>query len=165
MRRVEWPAAFDHLTAISLERVGGVIERDAKQQLDKTICAMVHKQFEPRVVNGAATLDKAAAEYAVPPLVKSFPVTHDIAAIVGFISHHDDYGVPFTVVNSPGNSAAKAGQAGVLCRRKLGDGFLQFAKDVPGRVRTAIIHNHDLVRHVMEAQFQMQMFNGRSNAI
>ena len=41
-----------------------------------------------RVIGGAASFYKAAAEDAVVPLVQCFPVSHDVAASVRFVGHH-----------------------------------------------------------------------------
>ncbi len=54
--------------------------------------------------------------------------------------------------------------ARVLDRMQLWHVLLQFDKQRPRPVRAAIIHHDDLVRHLVKAQFDMEMLHGGANA-
>jgi hypothetical protein len=46
-------------------------------------------------------------------------------------------------------------QPGVLGRRKIWEAKLQLFQNVPSAVATPIIHDYDLVRHIMKAQLKV----------
>ena len=68
----------------------------------------VDDQLEARIIDDAAAFDEAAAEDAVVTLVQGLPVAHHVAAIVGFVGHHDDDGVALHGVEPADDGAAEA---------------------------------------------------------
>ena len=80
------------------------------------------------------------------------PVIFDeVRRAVGTIGHHDYHGVAPCLVQAPDDRSPEALQSGVLRRRKIWDAKLQLLQDVPSAVATPIIHDHDLVGHMMKA--------------
>ncbi len=61
----ERPATFYHLTAIGLEGIGGVVEPDTEEYLKELVRKTVDEKLDNGIVDGPASLDEAAAEYAV----------------------------------------------------------------------------------------------------
>jgi hypothetical protein len=72
MRRDERLATLDHRPAIRLERVGRVVERNAKQQADEQVGQPVHEQFHPGIINHP------------PPLTNRLPNTQSQPSFSNF---------------------------------------------------------------------------------
>ena len=53
----------------------------------------VEQELKPRIVDHASAANKAGAENGVPTLAQDLPVANHIAAVIGFIGHHDNDGV------------------------------------------------------------------------
>ena len=85
--------AVDDFAAVGFEGVRGVVEAVAEEEADEKVRGAVESELEGRVVDHASVLKEAATENAVVPFVEFFPITDDIAAVVGFVGHHDDDGV------------------------------------------------------------------------
>ncbi len=87
-------------------------------------------------------LEEAAAEDAVGAFIEGLPVADDIAAVVGFVGHHDDRGITGHGVEALGDRSPEAVRSGILDRAEDGD-FGSFAlEDLPSGVgRTVVDHN------------------------
>src|SRR5205807_3181087 len=107
MRRDERLAAFNDFTPIRLERVGGVIESNREERLQKKICGPVEGQLQLWVVNDPSAFQKTTAEDTIPALVELLPIPYHVAAIVGFVRHHNDYPVALDAIQPVGHSAAE----------------------------------------------------------
>src|ERR1035438_5662296 len=93
MRCEKRPTAVNDGAAVSLEGVGGVVERDMKEGFDKKIRQAVDEEFDPRVIDHPSAFDEAAAEYAVPAIIEQAPILHGVAGHVGGVGHHDGAGI------------------------------------------------------------------------
>src|SRR5262249_5514698 len=106
----------------------------------------------------------AAAEDAVEPLVEPPPVSHDIAAIVRLIRHHDDQRVTARVIEPAHDCPTKPVLTDVLHRHDLRELLVQFLKQFPGAIGAAVIDDHDLVRHTVQVKLQVQVLRRRDDA-
>ncbi len=107
---------------------------------------------------------KARAENGIPTLAQDLPVADDIGAVVGFIRHHHHHGVYGFVIESVRNGATEAAVAEVLDRPEFRDAGADLLEQAPGGVRAAIVHDHDFVGSVLQAQFEMEVLNGDGDA-
>src|SRR5690348_800713 len=87
-------APVNDLTTIGLECIRGVIQRNCEQDTNEQVSQPIYPKLEPRIVDHPATLHEARSEYGIPALIENAPVPDDIAAIIGFVGHHDDDCVP-----------------------------------------------------------------------
>ena len=106
--------AVDDGLPVGLERVCRVIQSVLEHHPHEGVGQTIHEQLERRVVDRAAALHKPASEYAVVSFVELFPIPHDIAAVVGFISHHDDDRVAGHGIEAACDRTAKPVGAGAL---------------------------------------------------
>src|SRR5215831_15592436 len=132
MGRNEGAAAVDGLAGVGLKGVSDIIELDAKDDLQEVVEQSVQNQLETWIVDGAAALNKSAAEDTVVPFVQLCPITNDVAAVVGLVRHHDDGGVPLHVIEPPDYCPAKPMEAVVLNWDQLGHMVVQRGENVPG---------------------------------
>jgi len=150
--------------AIGFEGVGGVVEAVVEQGPDKTVEDPVQDHFVCRIVDGAAALDEAAAEDRVIPFVEKVPVADHVPAIVGFVRHHDHRSITFHRGETVKDGAADAMADGVLHRLELGNLLFELGEDFPSAVAAAVIHHHDLMRHLIEAELKMKVLDGAADA-
>ncbi len=106
--------AVDDFFAVGFEGVGGVVEAVAEEEAHEGVGQAVHEELDGRVIDGAAALHEAAAEDAVVAFVEFFPVTDDVAAVVGFVGHKDDGGVTGHGVEAEGDRPTETVRAGIL---------------------------------------------------
>ena len=131
MRREDEADAVDDGAAVGFEGVGGVVEAVAKENADDGICGAVQSKLEGRIVDHTAVLEEATAEDAVVAFIEGLPVANDIAAVVGFIGHHDDHGIASHGVEALRDRTPEAVRTGILNRAEGGD-FCGFAlEDLP----------------------------------
>src|SRR6266567_8968894 len=71
-------ATFNHLAAIRLERIRGVIQRNAEQHGNEEIRHTIDPQLEPRIIDDSSALHKPRTEYRIPALIENVPVAHDV---------------------------------------------------------------------------------------
>ena len=116
MRGEDGADAVDDRAAVGFEGVGGVVETVAKEEADEEVCGAVQSELEGRVVDHAAVLEEATAEDAVVAFIEGLPVANDIAAVVGFIGHHDDHGITGHGVEAVGDCTPEAVRTGILDR-------------------------------------------------
>ena len=164
MRGEERCAAVDDAAAVGFEGVGRVVEADVKDDSDEEVGHPVEDVFDEGVVDGAAASDEAGAEDAIDAAVEFFEVTDDVAAIVGFVGHHDDDGVAGVVAEAALDGAAEAVEGGVLYGFEDGEFCREFGEDFPGVVGTAVIDDDDFVGNVVEAEFEVEVLDGRGDA-
>src|SRR5260370_23163296 len=107
MRREERATTVQRALAISLESVSEIVQWYMKQESQKRVGEAIDQQFVRGVVDDAAPADETRAESRVPPLVEQFPIADHITAIIGFVGHHDDYGVAGAVVDSEDHGTPK----------------------------------------------------------
>lgn len=112
--------AVDDFFAVGFEGVGGVVKAVAEEESHEGVGQAVHEKFDRRVIDGAAAFHEAAAEDAVVAFVEFFPVTDDVAAVVGFIGHEDDRGIAGHGVEAEGNRSSKTMRTLVLDRAENG---------------------------------------------
>ena len=137
--------AVDDRAAVGFEGVGGVVEAVAKEDADEEVCGAVQRELEGRVVDDSAVLEEAAAEDAVVAFVECVPVAHDIAAVVGFVGHHDDHGIARHGVEALGDRTPETVRTRILDRAEGGD-FGGFAlEDLPSGVGGTVVHHDDFV--------------------
>ena len=143
-------AAVDRRAPVGLERVRGVVERDAEQQPDEEVGQPVEPVLQPRVVDDAPAGDEAAAEDALPALVELAPVADHVAAVVALVRHHDHDRVAGRAVEPVDDGAPEPVGTGVLRRRELRHPAAQVLQDRPRRVGAPVVDHHDLVRHLVQ---------------
>ncbi len=68
------------------------------------------------------------------------------------------------MVETTDDRATEAVQVFVFHRNQLGKFGFDLGKQFPGPVGAAIINDNDLVRHVMQPQFQMKVLHGGTDA-
>jgi hypothetical protein len=51
----------------------------------------------------------------------------------------------------------------IFARIQVSNLVFQPGQNLPGGIGAAVIHHHNFVRDILQAQFQMQMLDGRSN--
>ena len=145
MRGEDGADAVDDRAAVGFEGVGGVVEAVAKEDADEEVCGAVESELEGRVVDHSAVLEEAAAKDAVVAFIEGLPVANDIAAVVGFVGHHNDHGITSHGVETLGDRTPKAVRAGILDRAEGGD-FGGFAlEDLPSGVGGTVVHYNDFV--------------------
>lgn len=150
MRREDGADAVDDRAAVGFEGVGGVVQAVAKEEADEGIRGAVQSELEGRIVDDSAVLEEAAAEDAVVAFVECMPVAHDIAAVVGFVGHHDDYGIARHGVEPLRDRTPKAVRTGILDRAEGGD-FRGFAfEDLPSGVCGTVVDHDNFVRNSMQ---------------
>src|SRR5450755_248664 len=132
MRRDERATAFDHFLAIGLKGVGGVVEFDAEKDFEKKICETIQKQFDLWIIDHASAFDEPAAKDAIVALVQSIPVTHDIAAIVGFIGHHNNNRVATHLIETPADRPSKSVRPRISRRGQSSNPRSQILENFPG---------------------------------
>ena len=100
-------------------------------------------------------LEEAAAEDAVVAFIQGLPVADDIAAVVGFVGHHNDHGITSHGVESLGDRTPEAMRTGILDRAEGGDfgGFT--LKDFPSGVCGTVIHHDDFVWNSMKRKLEV----------
>jgi hypothetical protein len=125
---------------------------------EKQVRQTIQPQFEEWVINHATALDEAAAKDTVKAFVQFLPVTDDVAAVVGFVCHHNDYGVALHVIESADDSSAKSVTAFILNGVQIRNALLHFEQLFPGPILAAIIDDYDFVRDIVEAQFDVKLF-------
>src|SRR5215470_9537375 len=89
MWRNQRTAAINYSFAVRLESVCGVVQSDAEKYLQEKIGHSIQNQFHPRIIDHASAFHKTAAKNTFVAFIEFLPVTDDIAAIVGFIRHHN----------------------------------------------------------------------------
>lgn len=151
---------FDCDTAV------GLADRDRSERgLGAQYCELriirnVKQEFVAGIVGYATSAHKARTENCIPTLAQHLPVADDISAIVGFISYHYHYGVPGYVIESICNGAPKAVVAEISDWPTFWDAGMDLLEQTPSGVRAAIVHDHDSVANLLQAQFKMEVFNG-----
>ena len=101
---------------------------------DEEVRGAVQRELEGRIVDDAAVLEEAAAEDAVVAFVECMPVAHDIAAVIGFVGHHDDHSITSHGVEALRDRTPEAVRTGILDGAKSRD-FRGFAlEDLPSGV-------------------------------
>ena len=78
-------------------------------------------QFVRGIVDHSAAADEARPEDRVPPSSQQLPVANHVAAIVGFIGHHDHHGVSPAVIDAADDRPAETVFAGILHRPQRGN--------------------------------------------
>src|SRR5205085_4469057 len=121
-------------------------------------------QFDFWVIDHTSSFDKPAAKNAIVTLVQRLPVTHDIAAIVRFIRHHDDDGITLHLIETPAHCPSKSVWSRILGRGQIGNPCAQVLQNVPGMIGAPIVHDDDLVRDFVETQLNMKMLHGGGDA-
>jgi len=164
MRGDERPASVYDFAPVGFEGVGGVVEADAKEHFQEQVGHPVDKQLDFGVVHHAAALHKTAAKHTIPTLVQLLPVAHHVAAIVRFIRHHDYHGIALEVVKPADYGPPKTVQTFIPERFQLRQPCLQVAQQLPGSIGAAVVHHHDFMRNVAQAQLQVEVFHGRAKA-
>lgn len=150
MRGEDGADAVDDGAAVGFEGVGGVIEAVAKEEADEGIRCAVERELEVRVVDESAVLEEAAAEDALVAFVECMRVTHDIAAVVGFIGHHYDHGIARHGVEPLRDRTPEAVRTGILDRAE-GRDFRGFAlEDLPSGVGGTVVHHDNFVWNSMK---------------
>lgn len=105
-------------------------------------------------------LEEAAAEDAVVAFIEGLPVANDIAAVVGFVGHHDDHGITSHGVEALGDRTPEAVRTGILDRAEGGD-FCDFAlEDLPSGVSGTVVHHDDFVGNASEGKLQVEVLDG-----
>src|SRR5437762_2921258 len=164
MRREKWTAAVQHNLAIGFEGIGGVIKRNAEQDADKEVCQSIQPQLQPRIIDHTSAFDEAAAEDTVIAFIQFLPVTNHVAAIVRLVGHHHDGSVPDHMIESAGNGTPESVRCGILHRSQTRNAALERFEHRPGFIRAAIVHYNDLMRHIVEPKFDVEMLDGRYDA-
>ena len=164
MRGEERLATFNDGAAVGLECVGGVVKRIAEEHADEEIGDAIEAQFEPRVIDDAAALHEARAENCVPAFVQHIPIADDVAAIVGFIGHHDHGGVAFHLVQTCDDGAAEAVWWAVPDQACFRDTLAERRHNGCGAIGAAVVNDDDFVRDIVEAQLEMKMLDGGLDA-
>lgn len=73
------------------------------------------------------------------------PVAHDIAAVIGFVGHHDDHSIARHGVEPLRDRTPKAVWTETLDRAEGGD-FCGFAlEDLPSGVCGTVVHHNDFM--------------------
>ena len=157
-------AAVDGGLAVGLECVGRIIEAMPEQQPDEAVEDPVQNQLVRRVIDDATTFEKAATEHRVRTLVEKMPIANHVPAIVGFVGHHNYRSISLHRGEAVKDGAADSMPLRILNRVELRDAFFEFGEDLPRAVGTAIINHHDFVRHLIEVQFEVQVFHGTADA-
>jgi len=163
MRREDGADAVDAGAAVGFEGVGGVVEVAGVNGAE-LVGGAVQRELEGRVVDDSAVFEEAAAEDAIVAFVECMPVAHDIAAVVGFVRHHDDHGIARHGVEPLRDRTPEAVRTGILDRAEGGD-FRGFAlEDLPCGVCGTVVHHDNFVWNSMQRKFEVEMLDGGSNA-
>jgi len=164
MGRDQWATAVDRFTAIRFKGVGGIIQTDAEKGFEEVVGDAIEQELEPRVIDYSAALDKAAAENTVPTLIQMMPVPDDITAVIGLVSHHDDRGFAFHVIESTNDGPAEASWTLILNGEKLGQAFLEINQQLPSAVAASVINHEYFMSDILQLQFQVEMFDRGNDA-
>src|SRR4051812_1795902 len=108
MRGEEGPAAFQCGFPICLESIRDVVMWNLEDHSHEKIDDAIKQELYPGVINHRTAVDEATSEDAIPSLIEKRPVTHDIAAIVRFVGHHDHNGIALAEVDTFDDGSAKA---------------------------------------------------------
>src|ERR1051326_5001899 len=157
-------AAIDHFATIRFEGVRGVVELDPKEDLEEKICEPVQEQLDLWIIDHPAAFNKAAAKHAVVTFIELVPVAHDVTAVVGFISHHDDNGVAFDRREAAADGAPETIRSRVMNWRERGNSRLKTLENLPGAIRAAVVHHDNLVRYLAQPQLDVEMFHRSRDA-
>ena len=145
MRGEDGADAVDDRAAVGFEGVRGVVEAVAKEDADEEVCGAVERELEGRIVDHSAVLQEATAEDAVVAFIEGLPVANDIAAIIGFVGHHNNHGITGHGVETLGDRTPEAVRTGILDRAEGGD-FGGFAlEDLPSGVGGTVVHHDDFM--------------------
>ena len=164
VRREDRAYAIDHSFAVGLEGVRRIVKAVVEEDPHKRICQAVYKEFDRWIVDDPAALHEAAAEDTIIALVQLVPVAHHIAAIIGFIGHHDDERIAIGGIQAAGDSPPEAVQLFILHRSQRGNPLAHLLENGPGAVLATIVHHHDFMRHAVQFELQMQMLHRACDA-
>src|SRR5215813_4100313 len=92
------------------------------------------------------------------------PISHNIATVVGLVSHHDNSRVTSHRINASDYRAAKTVFSVILNGTDFRASGGELLQNTPGLIFTAIIHNNDFVRNSVKSQLKNQMLHCRSYA-
>ena len=164
MRGEDGADAVDDRAAVGFEGVGGVVEAVAKEDADEEVCGAVESELEGRIVDHAAVLEEAAAEDAVVAFIEGLPVANDIAAVVGFVGHHNDHGITGHGVEALGDRTPETVRTGILDRAEGGDFGGFDLEDLPSGVGGTVVHHNDFVGNAAEGKLEVQVLDGGGDA-
>ena len=164
VRREDRAYAIDHSFAVGFEGIGRVVEAVIEEGPHKRICQAVYKEFDRWIVDDPAALHEAAAEDTIIALVQLVPVAHHIAAIIGFVGHHDDKRIALGGIQAAGDGPPEAVQLFILDRSQRGNPLANLLENGPSAVLAAIVHHHDFVRHAVKFELQMQVLDRACDA-
>ena len=150
MRRKKRAASIQRLAPISFEGVGEIVQRHVEQKPQKPVGHAIDEQLVSRIVDHPAAADEARSEHRIVSLAEHLPVAHHIAAVVGFVGHHDDHRVALAMIDPADNRAAETMLAGILYGADGGNARRQPLHHRPGGIRAAVIHRHDFVLHAVQ---------------
>lgn len=150
MRGEEGAAPLNDLPAVGLEGIGGVIETMLKEDADEGIGHAVEDILHGWVVNSPPATHKSAAEDAVVPLVQLLPVTDDISAVIGLVSHHDDDSITPHLIESLDDGAAETMESDVLDGLEFRHLRRFLLEQLPSSVRGSVIDHDDLMGNSTE---------------
>lgn len=163
MRGEDRADAIDDFPAIGLEGVRCIIQAVAEEEPDEKICRSVQGELKGWVVDHTAVLDETAPKDALVAFVEFFPVADNIAAVVGFVGHHDDNGVANHGIKATRDGATEAVRSGVFDGTQ-GRDFCGFAlQNLPSGVSGPVIHHNDFMGNAAKGEFEVEMLNGRGN--
>lgn len=164
MRGEDGADAVDDFAAVSFEGVRGVVEAMAEEEANEEVRGAVEGELEGWVVDHAAVLEEAAAEDAVVPFIELFPITDDIAAVIGFIGHHDDHSIACHGIQPADDGAAETVGTGVFNGAEGGD-FCGFGlEDLPSGIGGAVVHHDDFMWDAAEGKFEVEVLDGGGDA-
>src|SRR5690242_10396676 len=165
MRGEEWTATSYDFTPVSFKSIRNIVRFDAKKHADKKVGAAVYPEFQPGVIDNAAAFDKTTAKDAIVARVKDFPVTHDITAIIGFISHHHNNGIAAGVIEAANDSTTESVCVGVLNWSQSFNSPSSFSQNIPSIIGAAVVNNNDFMGNIVEAEFDVKMLHRRGDAL
>src|SRR5207249_8370612 len=132
-----------------------VVVIKSEEELQQLVRDSVQNELEPWVIYNSSTPHETAPKNAVISFVEYVPVPNHVANIVRFVSHHDNHGIAMCPVQAPDDRSPKPMRLDVLRRHKIWEAKIQFFQNFPGAVVTPIIHDYDLVRHIIKAQLKV----------
>jgi hypothetical protein len=110
-------------------------------------------------------LMETAAKNTVVPQIERMPITHNVAAIIRLVGHHEYERVTVGMVETNDDGSTESRGAGVLNNSQGLNTVAALLQDLPSVIDASIVYHYDLMRNIIQAQLNVQMFDGRGNAL